>query len=87
MKEETIKGIKKILKNSGENQILNLTPGCFLDNNCDITRCKSKDYVSEDIASRLGINHPRKGKCCPHYEYKCRFILEPLLENNNQRYF
>ncbi len=72
-REELKKKVEEILKKSRENKVINLTMGCFLDNNCDITKCRSD-------------NHNITKKCCPYYENKCRFVLEPLIEEYNEKY-
>lgn len=38
----------ELYKNSVEVYARNLTLGCFLDNKCDITKCRSQDFQPED---------------------------------------
>ena len=111
MGDELKNKVKELYLLSVNTDVRNLTLGCFLDNNCDITKCRSKDFQPEDsfiikkddaedikysedyiikkstIPKYLNINKKGKGKCCPFYEFKCRFILsavfrEVYLEDN-----
>ena len=77
-KEELI----KILKKSYDNGAPNLRAGCFLDgfidDKCDLERCRSKDYNTRTD----------KGECCPFYEghYGCKPIIDSLLNSTSQTF-
>jgi len=68
--KEKIAEIERLIKENDKNGVVLMVQGCLKGNGYDIEHCRTKDY------------NPEKGtgKCCEHYENKCRTTIESLME-------
>jgi hypothetical protein len=59
MDDELKNKVKELYQASFNKGVRNLTFGCFLDNNCDITKCRKEGYNPW---------HKEHHECCTYYE-------------------